>query len=230
MNTSLDDRGSHQRAAATTVSAAQARIHAAAMRLFSEMDLTRVSVSDLAAAAGVARGTVYNNLGGTEGLFSRVAAQLVQEMTVRVTLSFDGVDDLAQRMAYGIRLYLRRAHEEPQWGRFLNRFGYSDATLQTLWTTDPVRNLAAGIASGRYAIPSAQMPSAVVMLAGTVFAAMLPILDGHRTWRDVSAEVAELLLVALGIARTEARELASREPPPLLPVSTRSPARARTAP
>ena len=226
----IHDEGdvSRQRVADAPISAAQARIHAAAMRLFSEMDLTRVSVSDLAAAAGVARGTVYNNLGGTEGLFPQVAAQLVQEMTVRVTLSFDGVDDLAQRMAYGIRLYLRRAHEEPQWGRFLNRFGYSNATLQTLWTTDPVRNLAAGIESGRYAITPAQMSSAVVMLAGTVFAAMLPILDGHRTWRDVSAEVAELLLVALGIARAEARELAGREPPPLPPMPTRPTPRARS--
>ncbi len=201
-------------------SAAQKRIHAAAMKLFAEMDVTRVSISDLAAAAGVARGTVYNNLGGTEGLFDAVAAQLVREMTLRVTISFEGVDDLAQRMANGIRQYLRRAHEEPHWGRFLNRFGFSRSTLQTLWTTDPARNLAAGIDSGRYKIGREQMASALVMLAGTVIAAMLPILEGHRTWRDVSAETAELLLVALGIARDEARELATREPPVLRALDT----------
>lgn len=198
-----------------SLSAAQKRIHAAAMKLFAEMDVTRVSISDLAVAAGVARGTVYNNLGGTEGLFEKVAAQLVREMTIRVTLSFKEVDDLAQRMAHGIRHYLRRAHEEPHWGRFLNRFGFSSATLQTLWTTDPVRNLVAGIEAGRYKITREQMPSAVVMLAGTVFAAMLPILEGHRTWRDVSSETAELLLVALGIPRDEAHALATRELPPL---------------
>ena len=186
------------------------------MKLFAEMDVTRVNISELAAAAGVARGTVYNNLGGgTEGLFEKVAAQLVREMTIRVTLSFQEVDDLAQRMAHGIRHYLRRAHEEPHWGRFLNRFGFSSAMLQTLWSTDPVRNLAAGIEAGRYKITREQMPSAVVMLAGTVFAAMLPVLEGHRTWRDVSSDTAELLLVALGIGRDEARELATRELPPL---------------
>jgi AcrR family transcriptional regulator len=198
-----------------SLSAAQKRIHAAAMKLFAEMDVTRVSISDLAAAAGVARGTVYNNVGGTEGLFDAVAAQLVREMTLRVTRSLEGVEDVALRMALGIRHYLRRAHEEPHWGRFVNRFGFSNSMLQTLWTTDPASNLTAGIECGRYTIRREEMASAMVMLAGTVIAAMLPILEGHRTWRDVSAESAELLLVALGIPRDEARELATREPPVL---------------
>lgn len=77
-------------------------------------------------------------------------AQLVRGLSIRVTLSFQEVDDLVRRMAYGIRHYLRRAHEGPHWGRFLNRFGFSSATLQPLRTTDPVRNLAAGIDAGRY--------------------------------------------------------------------------------
>jgi AcrR family transcriptional regulator len=164
----------------------------------------------------VARGTVYNNLGGTDGLFEQVAAQLVREMTIRVTRSMEEVDDLALRLAFGIRHYLRRAHEEPHWGRFVNRFGISDTALQTLWSTDPVGNLTEGIEAGRYLITREQLPSAVAMLAGTVLAAMLPVLEGRRTWRDVGTEIAQLLLVALGIPRDEARELAMRELPPLL--------------
>ncbi|MBF6989600.1 TetR/AcrR family transcriptional regulator [Cupriavidus sp. IK-TO18] len=198
------------------LSAAQKRIHSAAMKLFAEMDVTRVSISDLAAAAGVARGTVYNNLGDTEGLFEQVAAQLVREMTIRVTQSLAGTDDLALRLALGIRHYLRRAHEEPHWGRFLNRFGFSSASLQTLWSTDPIHNLSEGIEAGRYRITREQLPSAVAMLAGTVIAAMLPVLEGHRTWREIGADTAELLLVALGIARDEAKVLANSDLPPLL--------------
>jgi AcrR family transcriptional regulator len=197
------------------LNAAQKRIHTAAMKLFAEMDVTRVSISDLAAAAGVARGTVYNNLGGTEGLFERVAAQLVREMTIRVTQSLADTDDLALRLAFGIRHYLRRAHEEPHWGRFLNRFGFSSASLQTLWSTDPIRNLNEGIETGRYRITREQLPSSMVMIAGAVLAAMLPVLEGRQTWREVGTEVAELLLVALGIPRDEARALAARELPPL---------------
>jgi AcrR family transcriptional regulator len=215
MNMTVQDNANPALPPASPLSAAQKRIHTAAMKLFAEMDVTRVSISDLATAAGVARGTVYNNLGGTGGLFEKVAAQLVREMTIRVTRSMDDVDDLAQRLAFGIRHYLRRAHEEPHWGRFLNRFGFSDTSLQTLWSTDPVQNLSEGIEAGRYLITREQLPSAVVMLAGTVLAAMLPVLEGHRTWREVSAEIAELLLVALGIPRDEARELAIRELPPL---------------
>lgn len=215
MHTFVQDDTKSAPPAEMILSAAQKRIHTAAMKLFAEMDVTRVSISDLATAAGVARGTVYNNLGGTEGLFEEVAAQLVREMTIRVTQSLEDSDDLAQRLAFGVRHYLRRAHEEPHWGRFLNRFGFSSASLQTLWSTDPVRNLSDGIAAGRYQITHEQLSSAVVMVAGTVLAAMLPVLEGHRTWRDISAEIAELLLVALGVPRDEARILATRELPPL---------------
>jgi AcrR family transcriptional regulator len=216
MNMTVQDNGNPTLLPAYPLSAAQKRIHTAAMKLFAEMDVTRVSISDLATAAGVARGTVYNNLGGTDGLFEQVAAQLVREMTIRVTRSMEEVDDLALRLAFGIRHYLRRAHEEPHWGRFVNRFGISDTALQTLWSTDPVGNLTEGIEAGRYLITREQLPSAVAMLAGTVLAAMLPVLEGRRTWRDVGTEIAQLLLVALGIPRDEARELAMRELPPLL--------------
>jgi len=46
---------------------------------------------------------------------------------------------------------------------------------------------------------------------------MLPVLDGRGTWRDIGSDCAELMLVALGLARDEARALARSELPPLPP-------------
>ena len=57
---------------------AQQRIHAAALKLFAERGVTQVNVSDLAQAAGVARGTIYNNLSNPDGLFEEVAADRCQ--------------------------------------------------------------------------------------------------------------------------------------------------------
>ena len=48
---------------------AQVRIHRAAMQLFAENGGRQVTVSELAAAAGIARGTIYNNFESPEQLF-----------------------------------------------------------------------------------------------------------------------------------------------------------------
>jgi AcrR family transcriptional regulator len=194
------------------------RLYAAAMRLFAEKGATRVTVSELAESAGVSRGTVYANVGDPEELFPEIAAHLIEEMSLRLRPRFSELDDVAREMAYGIRLYLRRAHDDPLWGRFVNRFGLSSATFQTLWQSDPVKNLTAGVASGRYSLKESQLPTAVMMLAGTVIAAMYPVLEGYRTWREVGSEAAELLLVAFGVQADEAHALATEE----LPVWTAS--------
>lgn len=191
------------------------RINAAAMKLFAERGVTKVSISDLATAAGMARGTIYSHVPDVDGLFEEVAAQLVREMTALVVAGFAGVNDPAQRLSIGVRQYIRRAHEEPVWGRFMSRFGLSPTAMQTVMESEPLSDLQAGIASGRYCIAREQLPTMVALLSGGTLAAMLPVLDGHVTWREAGSEVAELMLVALGVDRNEARRLARCELPAL---------------
>ena len=57
----------------------------------------------------------------------------------------------------------------------------------------------------------------VGLLAGATLAAMLPVLDGRSTWRDMGSDTAELLLRALGLEPAEARSIARCELPPLPP-------------
>jgi AcrR family transcriptional regulator len=197
------------------LSQARRRIHDAAMKLFAERGVTKVSISELAAAAGMARGTIYSHVPDVDGLFEEVAAQLAREMTERVVAGFAGIGDPAQRLAIGVRQYIRRAYEEPLWGRFMSRFGLSPALTQALLASDPVSDLQAGIESGRYRVGREQLPAMVAVLAGGTLAAMLPVLDGRSTWRDAGSDTAELLLVALGLARDEAKALARSELPAL---------------
>jgi AcrR family transcriptional regulator len=196
---------------------ARRRIQAAAMKLFAELGVTKVNVSELAAAAGMARGTIYSNVPDIDSLFEEVAAELVRDMVDRVMLGFVGVDDLAHQLSIGVRLYIRRAHEEPTWGRFMSRFALSTASLQAVLTSDPAVNLRAGMESGRYRIRPEQLPAMIGMLTGSTLAAMVPVLEGLATWREVGSDTAELLLVVLGVDREEARTLARIELP-VLPV------------
>jgi len=192
---------------------ARRRIHAAAMQLFAQRGVTKVNISELAAAAGMARGTIYSHVPDIDSLFEDVAGQLAREMTERVMAGFEGVDDPAQRLAFGVRLYIRRAHEEPLWGRFMSRFGLSPSLMQSVMASAALRDFEAGVASGRYRVNPTQIPAMVALLAGSTLAAMLPVLDGHATWREIGSDTAELLLRALGLEADEAQRLARNELP-----------------
>ena len=132
----------------TELNSAQQTIFKAAMQLFAERGATHVNIKELAQAAGVARNTIYNNHVDPETLFDDVAANLAAEMNNRVVRSFDDIEDPALRLAIGIRLYVRRAHEEPTWGRFLARFGFGVVSLQEIWDGQPMRDLEDGSARG----------------------------------------------------------------------------------
>lgn len=202
-------------AAAGPRNPAQARIHEAAIRLFAEKGATQVTVSELAEAAGMARGTIYNNLDAPDALFERVAAELATEMHQRVVASFAGIGDPAARLANGIRYFLRRAHQDPSWGRFISRFALSTPALQALWDDPPMYGVLGGIEAGRFKLRPEQLPAILALLAGGVLAAILLVLEGRRTWRDAGADIAELVLRGLGVTAKEARKLATAELPPL---------------
>lgn len=197
------------------MTAAETRIHDAALRIFAEKGVTQLTVSELAEEAGVARGTVYNNLGSTDALFEEVAAGLADEMHRRVVSSFAEIDDPAHRLANGIRFFVRRAHEEPVWGRFIIRYAFSNDSLRAMWVGPPASDLRRGQEQKRYRIDPDQLQSALGMITGATLSAMLLVVEGHKTWRASGADTAELVLRALGVAPREARKIANLELPPL---------------
>ena len=197
------------------MSAAQRRIHDAALRIFAERGSTEVSVSDLAQAAGVARGTIYNNLEKPEHLFERVAAQLADEMNERVAASYKGITDPAERTSIGVRLYIRRAHEEPHWGRFIVHFGFSNDSLRNVWTGPPMQDLMAGLQQDSFDFLPDQLPAALGVIAGSTVSAILMVLEGVKTWRDAGTETVTMILRGLGVSKEMAETIAARELPAL---------------
>ena len=81
---------------------AQSRIYEAALRIFAEQGTTRTSVSELAHAAGLARGTIYNNVENPDSIFEQVATTLGDEMHARIAVSFAGIEDPAHRLSRGM--------------------------------------------------------------------------------------------------------------------------------
>lgn len=195
------------------LTAAQRRLQRAALQLFAEKGVTRVTVSELAEVAGMARGTVYNNVSDPDALFSQVAAQLSAEMTERIDSSSGQIRDPAQKLANGIRYFTKRAHEDPHWGRFICRFALSAVLLQEIWTGQAVKDLLEGLEKGRYVFQQDQLASVVSLVMGAVLGSITLVLEGRKTWRDAGSDAAEFVLAAIGVPREEARALARLELP-----------------
>ncbi len=191
------------------------RISAAAVRLFTEKGVTDVTISELATEAGVARGTLYRNFDSTEQLFDKVLADFSAEMHERVTRSFAGIDDAAMRLATGVRLWVRYAHEDPLMGRFAVRFALTEQSLRAMFTGPPMRDVGAGIADGRYRVDESLTPGIASLVIGATVSAMWMVLEGHQTWREAGSCTAELLLRALGIDPDEAHTISTGELPNL---------------
>lgn len=197
------------------MSKAERRIQDAAMRLFAERGVTQVTVKELAEAAGVARGTIYNNGGDVEALFEAVAARLNDEMTARVDATLEGIDDPARRIAAGVRLFVRRAHEDTTWGRFVARFSLTAPTMRALLAAGPSRDLERGARARRLSLRRGQLVPALTMLSGSVLAAIVMVVDGRQTWREAGSSTAELYLRAAGVPADEARAISAEALPPL---------------
>jgi AcrR family transcriptional regulator len=191
------------------------RISEAAIRLFVEKGTTQLTISELAQAANVARGTLYRNIGSVAELFDRVVAEFSADLHERVSASFVGIDDPAARLATGLRLWVRYAHENPTIGRFAVRFGMSEESLRAVMTGPPIRDISAGVAAGRYDIGELSVDSIASLALGATVSAMWMVLEGHQTWREAGSSTAELVLRAMGIEPKEAREIAMAELPRL---------------
>ncbi|MDP3737516.1 MAG: helix-turn-helix domain-containing protein [Hyphomonadaceae bacterium] len=194
---------------------AKARIYGAAMRLFAESGANAVTVSDLADAAGIARGTIYNNVGQPENLFGEIASALAHEMIWRTEASMGDLRDPVARIATGVRLFVRRAHEDQDWGRFLVRFALAHTALQNLMTEPPARDIQQAISRGKFTAELSAVPALITMLNGATLAAMNAVIHGEQTWRSAGSLTAEFFLRAGGVARTNARKISRTELPPL---------------
>ena len=191
------------------------RINAAAVRLFTAKGTTRLTISELAQEANVARGTLYRNVGSVEGLFDRVVAEFSADLHRRVAATFADIDDPAARLAIGVRLWVRYAHEDPTMGRFAVRFGLTEESLRAVMTGPPMQDINAGIAAGRYDIGASSIDSIASLAVGATVSAMWMVLEGHQTWRDAGTSTAELLLRAMGIDPAEAHEICMADLPDL---------------
>ena len=102
--------------------ATQAAILEVAMRRFGEAGFAAVTIDEIAAAAGVAKGAVYHHFASKEALFEAVFERASAQLAAEVRDRSVGAKDVLARLVEGSRLYFE-ACAKPPYGRILLKEG-----------------------------------------------------------------------------------------------------------
>jgi AcrR family transcriptional regulator len=179
----------------------------AALRVFARMGPDAPHVDDFIAEAGVARGTFYNYFDGREDLLVAVATLAAERMEAERMRS-QGLADPAERMACALRSYIHKAAEDAAWGWVIVRIALVAAPLGPAMRANLERDLADGVAAGRFLVPSMQAAQDLVLGAGIM--GMRAVLRGDAAAGHAEA-IARMVLLSLGVP--DAAEVATRPLP-----------------
>ncbi len=183
-----------------------------AYRVFARKETDAVTIDDIIAEAGVARGTFYNYFQTREDVLKAVAASLSDTMNQKIWAQSVAIDDPAERMAIALRQFLHQAIRDATWGWVIVRIGLVAAPLSETIERGVMTDLEAGIRLKRFQVDSVQ--AAIDLILGTGLMAMRSILEGH-TEPNYPEQITKMILKTLGVTDAEAHAIAFKVLEPL---------------
>jgi AcrR family transcriptional regulator len=180
----------------------------AAQQLLSTRSAEAVNVDEIAELADVAKGTFYNYFADKDALVREVEESARTELERRIIETNTDVVDPAERMARAFAAMLNWSLADPTKARAVLRMAPHFANPDTPMNAGIGRDIHAGVADGRF--------SGITDEAGIVLS--LSVISGGanraldlvhtRKVRALGENLAEALLVALGVERDDAAALA----------------------
>lgn len=169
---------------------------------------TTVSIQDITDEADVGFGSFYNHFASKAELFEAAVSEVQEELGRLLDDLSSTVDDPAMAFAQSIRLTARLAVARPETAQVLVRHGMAYIDADAGLAPRALRDIEAGVASGRFQIGDPRL--ALATTAGALLAVLHVSLVNPEDVTDAKCdEVAELLLRMLGVPLDEAREIAT---------------------
>lgn len=169
-------------------------------------------MQEVAQAAGVATGTMYNHFGTREDLVQRLAITVAESLCRVINDSYAHVADAAERVAIGQRRYVWLAAESPAWMLLLIEVLTAAPVVLATLDQYALADLRLGLRQKRFKVSSEA--AGMDAISGIRMHAMRRVAMGLAPpQHDVAC--AALVLRALGVAPEEAAEVARRPLPPL---------------
>ncbi|MEZ5606564.1 MAG: TetR family transcriptional regulator [Burkholderiaceae bacterium] len=185
----------------------------AAMQVYSQKGVAGASLQDIAAAAGVASGTIYNYFSTREEVAEHAALWLATTLCECIAQGHAAVRRGAERMAFGNRRYLWLAEHSPAWALLLLDVGAAVPAFAAAIRAYAVEDLRLGLQQKEFRIFSEA--AAVDLVGGTIGSAMASIAHGQAPAGHASAVVATVLQ-GLGLTAGEAQDIARLPLPELV--------------
>lgn len=178
----------------------------AALRIYARKGAGELALNELAAEAGVSNGTVYNYFKTREDVLAAVGIALAEQLSVRIATVSTGVTDGAERLAIGVRTFALEAQRNPDWAAALISVVRREAHMQSMVAAYVRADLQTGFRQGEFRYADEAL--ALWFVTSATLGAMAAILEG-RVDAQHDSNIAEMILLALGVPAREARRVAT---------------------
>jgi AcrR family transcriptional regulator len=197
------------------VARTRAALLKAGQALFAARSIDGVSIDDIVAAAGVAKGSFYNHFADKEALAREVAGEVRRSVEALAAEVSAGVTDPAARVARALCGFVRLALEDPVGVRVGLKL-FRGARIPDFASNAGVRaDVRAGLASGQFSGLSQE--AALLMAVGVVQMAVGRVLDpdspeppDRARVQALSRDLAAGLLRGLGLDFPTAKAIAAK--------------------
>jgi AcrR family transcriptional regulator len=183
---------------------------AAAIQEFSARGVAATSLPQIAAAADVTIGTVYNHFRSKADLVGAVALDIAETIRSRSAPGRAQLETPTEQMAAGCRRYLGLAKDSPSWALLVLDVASIDPAFRKTITGFVATELRKGVKSGEFTVDSEA--AALDLVIGTTMEGMRNIALGAARKGHATAVTAAILR-ALGVRPARARQVASKPLP-----------------
>lgn len=194
----------------------RAKLIAAAGVLFARQGVENTRINEITEEADVGFGSFYNHFDSKDAIVEAVLADTIAAQAAALEAVTAGLHDPAEAVAVAHRYFVNLARADPHWAWLLIRLDVSHNVALAALGPYAKRDLERGVKAGRFNV--ADKPIALLASGGALLAVMRAVLDGHPSW-NVDQHHAEGVLRLLGLAATDAAEVARRPMPRIRPTT-----------
>jgi AcrR family transcriptional regulator len=183
----------------------------AAIAMFSEHGVAQTTLQQIAAGAGVTKGTIYNHFETKTEIVGAVALSIAQIIRERSAPARGALDTGAEQMAAGCRRYLGLAQSSPTWALLILDVASIDSTFRETITGYVRTELRRGLRRNEFSVVSEA--AALDLIIGATMEGMRRIALGQAHRQHAAAVIASILR-GLGVGPARAQRI-SATPLPL---------------
>lgn len=177
----------------------------AAMCIYAEKGVGELLLNELAERAEVSNGTVYNYFKTREEVLQAVGIEMANQLSHRVTAVSHNVENGAERVVVGVRMFIHQSRRDPVWASAVVRVFQYDKSIRSVVANNLRGDLQLGLRQGVLRYQNEEI--AMGLVASVTIGAMTAILDGFDQ-PECDCVIAEMLLLGLGVTPARAHRIA----------------------